>query len=227
MTGIQEAFTDAAAHASGRVRRADPSLPVTGGPAGNAQLTAWTGLALLVLSLAEVVTLINVRGLISWHVVIGALLVPPALTKTLSTSWRIVRYYAGSPTYHAAGPPPLLLRLLGPLVVGSTFAVLATGLTLVALGQRAALAPFVTVLGHDVSWLTLHQISFIGWATVTGLHVLARFVPALRLSSISASVQHAGLGMRVVASLATVTTAVVLAYLLVGTAGSWSSEFAR
>ena len=53
----------------------DHMLPRTGGPAGNAALTAWTGLTLLVLSVAELLTLFNVTGLISWHVanvVLGA-----------------------------------------------------------------------------------------------------------------------------------------------------------
>src|SRR4051812_7118286 len=97
--------------ALGHAHRDDPVLAGTGGPAGNALLTAWTGLALLVLAVAELLTLLDVRGLISWHVAVGALLVPPALVKTVSTSWRIVRYYAGSAAYAEAGPPPLLLRL--------------------------------------------------------------------------------------------------------------------
>jgi hypothetical protein len=84
---------DAVAEAVGRERRVDPVLPRTGGPAGNALLTAWTALVLLVCSLAELLTLFDVKGLISWHVAIGALLVPPAVLKTASTGWRIARYY--------------------------------------------------------------------------------------------------------------------------------------
>src|SRR5690349_11713993 len=108
--------------ALGREHRHDPVLARTGGPAGNAVLSAWTGLVLLVLGVAELLTLINIRGLISWHVAVGALLIPPALAKTASTGWRIVRYYRGSPAYAEAGPPPLPLRLLGPVVVVSTLA---------------------------------------------------------------------------------------------------------
>ena len=93
--------------ALGREHRHDPVLARTGGPAGNAVLTAWTGLVLLVLGVAELLTLINIRGLISWHVAVGALLIPPALAKTASTGWRIVRYYRASPAYAEAGPPPL------------------------------------------------------------------------------------------------------------------------
>lgn len=66
------------------------------------------------LFLGELLTLLDVRGLITWHVVLGALLIPPALLKTATTSWRIVRYYSGNIDYRTAGPPPTLLRLLEP-----------------------------------------------------------------------------------------------------------------
>jgi hypothetical protein len=191
---LPDSLEEVLAHATGKAHRADPHLPGTGGPAGNAQLTAWIGLALLALSLAELVTLINVRGLISWHIVVGVLLVPPALVKTATTGWRLVRYYTGSAPYVQAGPPPLLLRLLGPLVVVSTLALLATGVTLVGLGQQASYQPWFTVLGHQVSWLTAHQASFIVWAVATGLHVLGRLVPAVRLSRTPAGERPDGLG---------------------------------
>jgi hypothetical protein len=70
-----EALQDTLEHALGRRHRHDEALPRTGGPLGNAQLTAWTGLLLLVLMLAELVTLISVQRLISWHIVIGILLI--------------------------------------------------------------------------------------------------------------------------------------------------------
>ena len=67
-----------------------------GVPPGNARLTAWTGLVLLVLFLAELVTLLDVSGLISWHLALGVALGPPALLKTTTTGWRVVRYYTGT-----------------------------------------------------------------------------------------------------------------------------------
>lgn len=82
---------------------------------------------LLVLSVAELVTLLDVSGLISWHIVIGTLLVPPAVLKTASTGWRIARYASGTPRYRQTGPPPMLLRVLGPGVIGSTVGLLASG----------------------------------------------------------------------------------------------------
>lgn len=217
------------ATATGQAERHDPVAPRNGGPAGNALLTAWLGATLLVLFVAELLTLLDVRGLIGWHVGIGALLIPPALAKTGSTGWRIVRYYGGHRDYQVAGPPPLLLRVLGPLVVADTLAVLATGVVLVALGQDASRHPLLAPLGFRINWITLHQAAFIGWAVTTGLHVLARLVPAARLvgrrsrdgSTVPGSVLRIGvLGLAA-------ATAVLAAVLLVHADGSWHEEFYR
>lgn len=160
-------LADTVAVAAGRRGLDDPALPRTGGPAGNARLTAWTGLLLLSLFLAELVTLLDVRGLISWHIVIGTLLVPPALLKTGSTGRRVARYYRHHPIYKQVGPPPLLLRLLGPGVVVSTLALLGSGLALVALGPNSSRTALLTVLGQQIDAVTVHQFLFILWAVFT------------------------------------------------------------
>src|SRR3954462_12767866 len=175
--------------ATGRGHRTDPVLAGSGGPAGNARLTAWTGLVLLLLLVAELVTLLDVRGLISWHLVIGVLLVPFALLKTATTGWRILRYYPRSRPYRSAGPPPLFLRVLGPLVVAATLAVLASGIVLVAVGDERGHAALFTALGQRIDWESLHQAAFVVFAVVTGLHLLARLVPAL--PRVSARVRRA------------------------------------
>jgi hypothetical protein len=175
---LEAALRETADTALGRGHRADPVLPGTGGPAGNARLTAWTGLLLLVLFLAELVTLLDVRSWISWHLTIGVLLVPPALLKTATTGWRILRYYAGNAPYRSAGPPPMLPRLVGPLVVLSTLALLGTGLALVLVGESGSRHTLLSVVGQRVDLLTLHQAAFAVWAVVTGLHVLVRVLPA-------------------------------------------------
>jgi hypothetical protein len=211
--------------ATGRSMRLDPVLVGTGGPAGNARLTAWTGLALLALSLAEVVTLLDVRGLISWHVVIGVLLVPPALVKTATTGWRIFRYYRSAPPYTEAGPPPLLLRLLGPAVVVSTLALLGSGLALVYLGVDGSHAVLVTAPGLRVDWVTVHQGTFIVWAMATGLHVLGRLVPALRLTLVpTAPTRVPGVRRRALVLIATGLLAVVASVWVLAASGSWQSD---
>ena len=64
------------------------------------------------------------------HVFIGMLIIPPVLLKIGSTGWRFVRYYRGSPAYRHKGPPPVALRLLGPVVVILTVVLLASGVGL-------------------------------------------------------------------------------------------------
>jgi len=213
-------FVDVAAD---RGPRRDPVRPGSGGPAGNAQLTAWLGLTLLVLFLAELVTLLNVRGLITWHLTFGLLLIPPALAKIATTGWRIARYYTGAQIYQRAGPPPLLLRLLGPLVILSTLALLGTGVALTAVGPDAG--PLLTVLGLQISALTLHQAAFVVWAVATGLHVLARFLPAVHLAATSTreGLRVPGRGRRVGVMLATAGVAAIVTTVGLALSTSWTS----
>lgn len=181
-TGIP-AVDAVVAEALGQGERADPSLPRTGGPAGNARLTSWAGLLLLVLTAAELVTLLDVTGLIGWHVGVGILLTALVGVKIVSVCWRILRYYSRSEPYRRAGPPPLLLRILGPLVIGSTLGVLGSGIALIIIGPEAARRPIITLAGQTISPTDLHQALFVVFAVCTGLHVLARFVPAVCLAA--------------------------------------------
>jgi hypothetical protein len=139
------------------------------GPVGNERLTAITAIVLIALLALEGVTILAIRPLLSWHVFVGMLLIPPVVLKLVSTGYRFWRYYSGDPEYVLRGPPHVLLRLLAPLVVVSTFAVFATGVGLLALGP-----------GHD-ALIGLHKASFVVWLVVTGVHVLAhlRRLPGL------------------------------------------------
>jgi hypothetical protein len=215
------------AAATGRHRRNDPVLPRTGGPAGNAVLTAWTGLTLLVLSVAELLTLFDVRGLITWHVAIGALLVPPALMKTGATTWRMVRYYRGNAPYREAGPPPLLLRLLGPVVVLSTLSLLATGALLLISGQKTSQDDLFTVPFLHVNWIFLHQATFAVWASATGLHLIGRLVPALQVIARAPLNRVPGGTRRALAAATVLVAAVPLAVLAIHSMSSWGTEGPR
>lgn len=216
---LRDLTADVLAEAILRRHRTDPVVPGDGGPAGNARLTAVTGLVLLVLFLAELVTLLDVTGLIGWHVAIGVLLVPPALLKTATTGWRIVRYYGGQRAYRLSGPPPMLLRLLGPLVVLSTLGLLGSGLALIALGPSASRSTLLDALGRQVDAVTVHQAFFACWAVATGLHALARLGPALVLAGRPSGVP--GERRRLAALIITLVIAVVAAVLLLGTADAW------
>jgi hypothetical protein len=174
---LQRVSAELLEEATGRSQRSDAVLGRSGGPAGNARLTAWTGAVLLVLFLAELVTLLDVHGLVDWHVALGVLLVPPALLKTATTGWRFVRYYTRGRPYVEAGPPILPLRLLGPLVVLSTLGLLGSGLVLIALGEQRSRGDVVA----GFSWVSIHQGFFILAGVALGLHFLARAVPAWML----------------------------------------------
>jgi hypothetical protein len=226
---LSTASAETVAEALGRSRRTDPVLPGTGGPAGNARLTAWTGLLLLVLFVAELLTLLDVRQLISWHLVIGTVLVPPALLKTGSTGWRIVRYYAGHRPYRDAGPPPLLLRVLGPLVVAGTLAVLGTGLVLVLVGPDTSRSSLLDILGQRVDAVAIHQAAFVVWAVVTGVHTLARLLPAARLTvaPLGSGTPVPGRYRRAVAVAVTVVVAALSGVLVFSAAAAWRSQPAR
>src|SRR6266550_4435588 len=88
-----------------------------GGVEGNEILTSATAVALTVLLVTEGVTIVHMGGLLSAHMFIGMVLIPPVLLKLASTGYRFVRYYTGSCAYRAKGPPPLALRLLAPALV--------------------------------------------------------------------------------------------------------------
>src|SRR5436305_7782820 len=88
-----------------RVKRPDRT-------AGNERLTATTAVVLLVLLAAEGVTILSIQPLLSAHIVIGLLLIPPVALKLGSTGYRFVRYYAGDAAYVEKGPPRVVMRLL-------------------------------------------------------------------------------------------------------------------
>ncbi|MBO0869839.1 MAG: hypothetical protein J2P15_14865 [Micromonosporaceae bacterium] len=215
--------TEAIDEAVGRSRRADPVVGAAGGPAGNARLTAWTGAVLFVLLAIEGVTILNIRGLITWHLAIGIVLIPPVLLKTASTGWRILRYYTGSRPYRQAGPPPLPLRILGPLVVVASLAVLGSGTALIWIGPAASRHPLLGSTGRVIDAVAIHKATFVVWLGVTALHVLGRLAPALRLT-LPASARVPGRLWRGGTILLTIATAAAAAIIVLGAVGPWQFQ---
>ena len=220
----RHAVDELVASALGSERREDPVLPRTGGPAGNARMTAWLGLALLVLFVVELVTLLQLHQMISVHLVVGAALVPLLMMKTATTGWRILRYYLGSAEYRAAGPPPLLLRVLGPFVVLTGLAVLGTGLALIALGRDGSRQPW-SLAGFQYDAVALHKLAFAAWLVATGVHVLARTVPAWQLVRGGRGRPRSvpGRWRRSTIVLATVVAGVVAGVVVLAASGDWRS----
>jgi hypothetical protein len=137
------------------------------GVEGNSRLTASTGIVLSVLLIIEGVTILDVRGYITLHTVIGLALIGPLVLKTATTCYRFARYYTRHRDYVRRGAPPLLLRAIGPFVILSSVAVIGTGVALLA------------THGASDTWLTLHQASFIVWIAFTGLHFLGHIYEAV------------------------------------------------
>jgi hypothetical protein len=165
------------------------------GAEGNEILTSATAVVLVGLLAAEGYTIVNMRGLVSAHMFIGMVLIPPVLLKLASTGYRFVRYYRGARAYRDKGPPLLPLRLTAPVLVAGTVVVFSTGVLLLAAGHRSRAV------------LELHKLSFSVWGVLFGMHFLAyvpRVVRSLRADWRAArreAVPGAGLrGMLVAAS---------------------------
>lgn len=188
-----------------------------GGTSGNERLTAATGILLVVLLAVIGVTLLQLRSLISVHLFIGLVLIPPLALKMASTGYRFVRYYSANPTYRERGAPPLALRLIAPIVIVSSIAVLATGVALLFTSPTSA---------HTLR--TLHKASFILWVAFTVIHVLGH-LPDLQKTFLierGGRVEYnelaAGRAGRVISLAGALVAGVVLAIVLIPHFGAWS-----
>ncbi|HSZ14657.1 MAG TPA: hypothetical protein VK790_11555 [Solirubrobacteraceae bacterium] len=187
-----------------------------GGTTGNERLTTTAGATLLILLVALGVTIIRIGGLLSEHLFIGMLLVPPVLLKMASTGYRFARYYTANPAYRRKGPPELALRALAPMVVLSTVVVFASGVALLFAGpsSRSTLFP-------------IHKLSFFAWLAFMALHVLGHLpgMPAVlradygRSAGISSDVT--GRAGRMLALGGALVAGVVLAVLVIPEFGPW------
>jgi hypothetical protein len=199
----QQAFAPAAYDA-----RAERLLARSGGVDGNDRLTSSIGLVLLAV---ESATLLSLRSLVGLHISLGLALLVPVAVKIASTAWRFTRYYTRSRPYVDRGPPQIALRLLGPPLVLTTVVLLATGITLLAVGPRGGI------------WFTLHKLSFIVWVGLIGIHVLAHLEHSLRTAR--ADWQHSGrLGGRQTRRLllaGTLSVALIVGVATIPTSKTW------
>ena len=168
------------------------------GPEGNRQLTASVGTVLLILLAVQGVTILSLTQLLPVHFFVGMLLIGPVTLKIGTTGYRAYRYYRGDPTYRRLGAPHPALRLLGPLQIAATVALLATGCTLALLGRGG--------MAHQV--LFLHKATFILWCGLTAIHVLAHVLhlPTLVGADLRRRTRTSGRALRwilIAASLAT------------------------
>ncbi len=173
-------------------------------------------MVLFVLLAAEGLTILQVGPLLTAHVFIGMLLVPPVLLKVGSTAWKFARYYLGAPAYRQKGPPLLPLRVLGPFVVVLTLTVFASGIALL-LGPTTWRSPL----------LLLHKASFVLWFGALTLHVLGHVVDTAKLAPRDyfrrTRRQVDGAGARQWAIAASLVCGALLAVVVVPRVGPWLS----
>ena len=201
----------------------DPNHPAPGsaladaGVEGNARLTSTTGMVLLALLAIEGLTILSVRSLITLHVFLGILLIGPVLLKTGSTVYRFARYYTGARPYVTKGPPHALLRLLGPLVIVSSLALLGTGVALLAVKPS-----------DPGLLLPAHKASFVIWFAVMTIHVLGHLKEAsltawheLRIVTHNSTTRGRGLRFALIAL--ALIFGVATASALMPTASPWTT----
>lgn len=184
----------------------------SGGSVGNERLTSMVGVVLLCLLAVELATLLRLGQLISVHVFVGMLLIPPIALKLGAVGFRFIRYYAGSPSYRSKGPPQVLMRVfVAPLLVASTLVLFGTGVALVVVGPRSS---FV---------LTLHKASFVLWSGAIGVHVLWYLlrIPGLASADWSRARRIGGWGARIALVVAVLAAGVALATATLPLAHPW------
>lgn len=186
-----------------------------GGTAGNEQLTNITGMLLIVLLAVLGVTILRIGQFIWLHLFLGLLLVGPVVLKMASTGYRFLRYYTGDRIYVAKGPPELVLRLLGPVVVVSTVVVFVSGVVLMFEGPA-----------HRSLLLLIHKASFILWLVATGLHVLGHLPSlgrSLRSVPVAGAAAGAGTAGRWIVLAGALVGGVVLAVALIPHFSLWTA----
>ena len=185
------------------------------GVESNARLTGTLGAVLFILLAVEGVTILRVRSHLNIHVFVGMLLIPPVVLKIGSTGWRFVRYYVGAPAYRVKGPPPLLLRLLGPVLIMLTLLVLGSGVALI-------------VAPHDLrsQLLFVHKASFVLWFGAMTVHVLGHILETARLAPLDwarrSRAQVAGASVRMWAVAASLVVGCLLGLVMVGPTNHYS-----
>jgi hypothetical protein len=184
-----------------------------GGIEGNEILTSATAVVLTLLLLAEGITIVDMGGLLSAHMFIGLVLIPPLLLKLGSTGYRFARYYAGTRTYREKGPPALPLRLMAPVLVVTTIGVFVTGVLLLIAGHKSDQLVFI------------HKLFFFVWAALFAVHFLAylpRVVRSLRDDwTASRREQTPGAGLRGTLLAASAGGGAALAIALLPTVNAW------
>ncbi|HTA14766.1 MAG TPA: hypothetical protein VK781_07915 [Solirubrobacteraceae bacterium] len=192
-----------------------------GGTDGNERLTNVIGAALIVLLAVIGLTIVRISQLLSVHLFVGMLLIPPVLLKLSSTGYRFVRYYTRSPRYREKGAPEWPLRVIAPMVVLSSLVVFLSGIVLLFVGPSAR-----------ATWFPIHKDSFFVWVAFMAIHVIGHLpsMPAVLQADYSRYAAYdyqdaggdvTGRAGRILALSGALVAGAVLAILVIPEFGPW------
>jgi hypothetical protein len=185
-----------------------------------ARLLALLGSVLLVGLIVEGVTIVLIGQMIALHIVLGMILLPIMGYKIVVASYRFAMYYLGAPDFKHAGPPELILRVIGPLLVVTTVVVMVSGIVLVYARPDTPTAAF---------WLNIHRDDFVVWFGLMAFHVLAYVRRAVGTSSydLRYTRYHSLVGRqgRLISILLATIVGVLMAWAVFPAVGHWASFF--
>ena len=169
------------------------------------------------LILIELVSALILHTLMPVHVSAGVLLAGPLVLKLGSTGWRFLRYYTGAPAFVRRGPPHLALRVMAPLLIVMTLAVIGSGTGLVVTGP-----------GSAGLLLPLHGFSVLVWLPLIAIHTFSHILRVPRLvaddwSKPSARSSVSGRVSRIGVNLGALLAGLVAAILLFPGAAPWTA----
>ncbi|SHE60277.1 hypothetical protein SAMN02745225_01095 [Ferrithrix thermotolerans DSM 19514] len=191
-----------------------------------ARFSALFGMALLVVFVAEILTIPFIAGAVGIHIVIGLIAVPLVLAKIAVAAYRFTKFYAGDTEFVAAGPPWLPLRILAPLLVATTVLVIGSGIEMVVAGPTSF---------SDTFLAAAHTLLSLIWFFLLGLHALAYYLRSYHsarkdISSIigrfrSRSKARRGAALRLSVLMVTVSLGVLLSLQFRSQVRSWEKAF--
>ena len=154
------------------------------GVAGNSRLTSLTGTLLLALFILQIASAVGF-ALLSYnlaalggpaydvirpvHFFVGFLLMPLIAVKLLSTGYRFGRYYTRDRSYHDAGPPRPVPRLIAPILIASSVTLFGSGVEMWS---------FQNQFGY--AWTAIHNVSAFVFTSALIIHIVCHVREAHR-----------------------------------------------
>jgi len=139
----------------------------------NSRLTAILDLTLLILFALQVVTVLaGVRSVLTWHVVLGLILLPPVGLKLTSVTWRMVSYHRGRDGFRRHHPTAAGAAGSGPVPRQA---------------HRDPAGQWHYPARRVPGWaqspaLLVHQVSFYAWLAAAVVHIVPHSLQAVHLA---------------------------------------------